>query len=360
MSRRIDDILRGGEPDGHIRAYLGHCRQTIRLAEMAAQIPQCSWGFSHPDGSVSTMQILAETRHLTFLLAVDARTLAFDGHYGAALARCLTTRGLARHVGDDTLLTFFHSMAIDAMARRVVQYTLDLMPPETDTLRWLRGQMAAMEGVPESLGRVLQMDFEFVLDSLQTDAELLQAIREQLAEDAVNEQAREEAWNMTDEEIVARAREPYSPFLDQILQLLDSEMSYEQKYEEIERRGRELVEQYGSDPAAGYAVNGCQAHRIDRSYGLLMHDRASYNALKAAIEVYMVVAETGTLPETLPLYLPKDPFSGEPFAYEVIDDGFILRCRARDLYASKKLIRPGEPPEILEDVIQQYEFKVRR
>ncbi|MBN2134022.1 MAG: hypothetical protein JW741_31250 [Sedimentisphaerales bacterium] len=360
MSRRINDILRGGEPDGQIRAYLGYCRQTIRLAEMAAQIPQCTWGWSLPDGTVATMQVGGQARQLTFLLAVDARTLAFDGHYGAALARCLTTRGLARHVGDDTLVTFFLSMAIDAMARGVAQYTLDLMPPETDTLRWLRGQMAAMEGVPESLGRVLQMDFEFVLDSLRTDAELLQGIREQLAEDAVNEQAREEAWNLTDEEIVARAREAYAPFLAQILHVVDSEMSYEQKYEEIERRGRELAEQYGSDPAAGYAVNWCQAHRIERSYGLLMHDRASYNALKAAIEVYTVVAETGALPETLPLYLPKDPFSGEPFAYEITDDGFILRCRARDLYSSKQLIKPGEPPEILEDVIQEYEFKVRR
>jgi len=358
---RIDEVLRGGEPDGQIRAYLGHCRQTIRLAEMAAQIPQCTWGFWLPDGTVSTTQVGVETRQLTSLLAVDARTLAVDGHYRAALARCLTIRGLARHVGDDTLMMFFISQGRDVMARCAVQYVLGVMPLETDTLRWLRGQLTAVEGAPQSLEKVLQMDFELVLDSMRNDAEFLQWVRQWYAEAATTDQAREEAWNLTDEEIIARAREPYSRFLDQILQVLDSEMSYEEKYVELERQGHELVEEYRGDPAAGHAVIWCQAKRIVDFYGLLVRDRAAYNALKAAIEVYTVVAETGALPETLPLDLLKDPFSGEPFAYEITDDGFILRCRSRDLYASKKVYRPVFwPPEVVEDVIQQYEFKVRR
>jgi len=358
---RIDEVLRGGEPDGQIRAYLGHCRQTIRLAEMAAQMPQCTWGFSLPDGTLATADIAMETRPLTSLLAVDARTLAFDGHYRAAFARCLTIWGLARHVGDDTLMMFFISQGCDVMARCVLQYVLGVMPPKTGTLRWLRGQLTAVEGTPQSLKKVLQMDFELVLDNMRNDAEFLQWVRQSYAEVATNDQAREEAWSLTDEEIIARARQPYSRYLDQVLLVLDSEMSYEEKYVELERQAYDLAEEYRSDPAAGHVVIWCQAKRISDFYGVVVRNRAAYEALKAAIEVYMVVAETGVLPETLPLYLPKDPFSGEPFAYEISDDGFILRCRSRDLYASKKNYRPVlRPPGVVEDVIQQYEFKVRR
>ena len=45
--------LSGEEPDDKVRAYLRGCRETIRLAEMAGQMPQCTWGLSRPDGGSS-------------------------------------------------------------------------------------------------------------------------------------------------------------------------------------------------------------------------------------------------------------------------------------------------------------------
>jgi len=355
---RINEVLRGGKADGQVRQYLGYCRKTFRLAEMAAQIPQCTWGVSLPDGTGASGGMTREAHHLTSLLAADARTLASDAHYRVALARCLTIRRLAHHVGDDTPLMFSVSIAIDSMARRAMQYVLGVTPPETNTLRWLRGQLGVVEGAPGSLEKVLQTNLRFLPDEMRKDADVLQGIRERIAEETLSEQAREEALGLSEEEIITRACRAYSRLLDQVLRVLDSGMSYEQKYAEIGKQTRELTQR--SDPAARYAAFWCQAGRITDSYGLIVCERAAYNALKAAIEIYMVVAETGALPHTLPLYLPKDPFSGEPFAYEITGDGFVLRCRSRDLDSSKKLYRPGEAPEILEDVIQQYEFKVRR
>jgi hypothetical protein len=43
--------------------------------------------------------------------------------------------------------------------------------------------------------------------------------------------------------------------------------------------------------------------------------------------------------------LPKDLFSGEDFEYEKKDDGFVLRCRAKDLGKDK---------------IHEYEFKLKK
>lgn len=177
-SDMIHAVLRGAEPDYKIRAYLGHCRETIRLAEMAGQMPQCTWGLSHPDGGDASTLVIAGVRQLAFVLAVDARTLAFDGNDRAALARCLAIRQLARHIGDDTLMMFLVSFATDTFAHGTMQDVLSIQPAQTETLQWLRGQLAAVGGTPRSLTRVLYRDFELAVDGLRRDTARLEEIRE--------------------------------------------------------------------------------------------------------------------------------------------------------------------------------------
>jgi hypothetical protein len=80
-------------------------------------------------------------------------------------------------------------------------------------------------------------------------------------------------------------------------------------------------------------------------YSLQVRHRASSNALKAAIEIYLAMAKTGRLPSTLPDYLPKDPYSGQDFEYQTTAESFVLRCRVKAIDDNK---------------VWQYEFKVRR
>jgi len=70
-----------------------------------------------------------------------------------------------------------------------------------------------------------------------------------------------------------------------------------------------------------------------------------FNAVIAAIHIYTADSKTGKLPEKLPAGLPKNMFSGRDFEYERTADGFILRCRGKDLD---------------KNVVYQYEFKVSR
>jgi hypothetical protein len=63
----------------------------------------------------------------------------------------------------------------------------------------------------------------------------------------------------------------------------------------------------------------------------------------AAIELYLIKAKTGTLPNELPTDLPQDPFSDNNFVYEKTADGFVLKCQGRDLSR---------------DVVHEYAFKV--
>ena len=76
---------------------------------------------------------------------------------------------------------------------------------------------------------------------------------------------------------------------------------------------------------------------ISRIYTLKTREEALDNALKAGIDLCLRKAETGALPAALPTGLPKDPFSGQDFAYERTDSGFILCCQGTELGADNKV-----------------------
>jgi hypothetical protein len=71
--------------------------------------------------------------------------------------------------------------------------------------------------------------------------------------------------------------------------------------------------------------------------------KTSVNALNCALGIYAHKAGTGELPDEIPADSPKDLFSGGNFEYEKTKDGFVLRCRGRDLFKNE---------------IHEYEFKV--
>ncbi len=85
---------------------------------------------------------------------------------------------------------------------------------------------------------------------------------------------------------------------------------------------------------------------VARSYRSMTRRQTHVNALKTAIDLYIVKARTGQLPDTLPADSPPDLFSGKPFAYSKTPDGFILRCRVKE-----------DPNR--DDDADEYEFKVK-
>ncbi|MHC4539765.1 MAG: hypothetical protein ACYS74_08295 [Planctomycetota bacterium] len=326
-SLKIDQILKGAEPDRQIRIYLGHCLPMIRVAELASQIPQCAWGLWYEaEAEFGINSLGVQTRHLTFILAVDSRTLAADGHCRAALARCLTIRRLARHIGDETIIAYLVSRQTDAMALVTLQHVLGVMPPGTDTLAWLQGQLAVVRGAPPAIGKALQADFEGVLHNLRTNPNYLRKLRTVLVEKAEDAQTAKEARNLTDEELLSRARRPYRRFLDSVFRVMASDMPCEWKHARIEELTDELEEEYGDDPAAASVISVC-AGRLPEWYELQVRHQAHLSGIKAAVEIYLVVAEAGRLPAKLPEHLPKDPFTGRDFGYEIMDEGFALRCQ---------------------------------
>jgi hypothetical protein len=88
------------------------------------------------------------------------------------------------------------------------------------------------------------------------------------------------------------------------------------------------------------------APSTQRIFSLATRYKTHNNAIKTAIEIYLIKAKTGKLPDVLPAGLPGDLFSDKPFIYEKTSEGFTLRCQGKDL--SK-----DESP-------YEYKFKVKK
>jgi len=125
--------------------------------------------------------------------------------------------------------------------------------------------------------------------------------------------------------------------------LADSEMTDEQRLAEMQKVLYELGEAFRIERSK-FGFSG-EFNVIDRLFKSQVRHTAQINSIKAAADVYLVLAKTGQLPEKLPDHLPKDPYSSKDFEYETTKEGFVLRCRVKPIDKNK---------------VTQYEFKVKR
>jgi hypothetical protein len=340
---QINKVLRGAKSDEKVREYLDmvETRETLRIAEAATEILDCSWGIMRSKGGLMT--ILGELRQLAFLLEADARTLAADGKYRAALERCLSIRRLAQHIADEATLGYLSSMPLHWRAFQCVQYVLSSMPPDRDTLTWLQSQISTVQGAPPPPGRAMEITLDDILKFFRMYPEFLATWRESLPELIEDESARQEILNLTDEELLQQARESYNRFLASVNRVIGSDMPYTQKYVVLQELKEELVNHPVDDPVDILWL--FLPSNVVKQHNIYVRGIANFNGTRAAIEIYMVKAETGQLPEMLPAHLPKDPFTGKDFEYDTAKDGFVLRCREK---------------EIGENKLWEYEFSIQR
>lgn len=341
----LDAVLLGAEPDEKLREYLNlpESRETIRIAEAATQIPQCSWGIMRSQGIyyLTLKTLIGQVRQIAFLLEVDARTLAVDGEYRAALDRCLSIRRLAQHIADEATLGYLVSMPLHWRAFLGIQYVLGSIPPDRDTLIWLQSQISTVQGAQPPPGRALEITLDDALKFLSMHPEYFTTWRENVSELIEDESARQEILSLTDEELLERAKESYNKFLSSVNRVMGSDIPYQQKYLELQELEEEPKNHPVQDPVGILLL--FVLSNVAEQHDIYIRGIANFNAIRAAIEIYMVKAETGQLPEMLPAHLPKDPFSSQDFEYEATNQGFVLRCREK---------------EIGEDRIWEYEFVI--
>ncbi|UCC97591.1 MAG: hypothetical protein JSW66_17325 [Phycisphaerales bacterium] len=335
--------MAGVDPNKEIRNYLRECRGTIELAQAASEVSECDWGFLYSRGFTLNAPQLTEIRELGTLLRTDALLLAADGDYRAAFRRCLMIRRFARHVGDEGIFPYSTSTTLDGSALYCMRVLFGHMKPDVEILTWLKGELLTETGSPPSVARAFMTEMELALRKLRTNQQLLKSVRDEFVEKAGDDEAAKTIAGLTDEEFIALVQKPYADVLSSLLQVMASEAPHTQKLADMQRLASELEGQFER-----YFFIHMVMYRPESAPSLYTHQvlhESSCNAFMAGMEIYLARAKTGRLPEELPAGLPKDPFTGKDFTYEVIKDGFGLSFPDKNVPKLKN---------------RRYEFKVRR
>jgi hypothetical protein len=365
------------EPNEKITKYIERNHNTIELAIAASEIPGCNWGMRYSEGFLVLLPHLSQVRNLSRLIIVDARILAAKGDYQQAIERCLIVHKMCLHIGGETIISFLLSRSISRLADDCLQDILSDMPPDVETLIWFKNQLVTMPRA-FSLKAALSTEKQIALHSihvenveqlfpaindslniiddeqreklmlaliaaLNTNRKNMEKLLQALVSDADRETALEQLRQLGAEELLESNRDYYSSYMADLQGILDTPMSYVDTYTELKKLSEMSKRQAMENPAA--LLTAVISPQLFKIYGHDISVRSRANAIKTGLDIYIMNAKTGRMPDKLPAGLPKDLFSGKDFQYEKTKTGFILCCQGKNLD---------------KDQIHQYEFKVSK
>jgi hypothetical protein len=235
-------------------------------------------------------------------------------------------------------------MAIDGMVASRIQDILADMPQDLETLTWLKAKLAEVPFKTPSLRVAMRLEKECFSAEMRVEKrnELL-AMCSGTGEVGDLEKMATQRLAEGDEAFFAKNRDYYIKNMNSLDEVLDSSIPYTEVYSRLkqlnEKPGKEITE----NPDATLTTLLLPA--FGNIYSIEIRTKTISNSVRTAVEIYIIKAKTGKLPDTLPAGLPGDFFSGKPFLYEKTTDGFILRCQSKDL---------------LKNEIHQYEFKIKK
>ena len=175
------------------------------------------------------------------------------------------------------------------------------------------------------------MEREVASDYLRPERreDLIQVLAESASISEAGGMNAEEIRKAATDQVLGRAREYYSKYMDSVFVVLRGQTPYAEAYAKLQDLAKQAEQDAAKDPAVRLFRAGVPA--VTKMYATQVRHQADFNSLQAAVEVYLAKAGTGRLPTSLPAAAPRDPYTGGEFKYEPTDNGFVLRCGAKDL-----------------------------
>lgn len=368
MRKKLYDLERHQiEPDRQITRYITKQQYVIDLLTTAADLPNCDWGFDYSMGVAFYVPHLHSFRELSRIVIADAKILVEQGDYETALKRCLTLYKMSRHVSDDLMITLLAGGSSVVMANECIKYILSEMPSDVTTFHWLKAELSRIDSKPFALKNSLGNEYKLVVADMTPDridkivtlflepvkVNLIsspdklptkrQVGKKRIEEEQNWEEIVRERVSKADEDFFERNRIYCKNYIDEVLLALELQLPYKQAHTKLIELEQELKNDSSTNPDA--TITAVVKPPLARVLSITVRINTFTNAVRAAIEIYVIKAKTGSLPDELPDSLPGDLFSSQPFKYEKTTDGFILRCRGKDPVKNK---------------IHEYAFKVSK
>lgn len=314
----LDEVAKGADPNESVKKYLNlpESRVTIELVQEAAQIPLCDWGPLYPGGYGHGVLAPSLQRFSRFM-QVYAHNLAAEGDFRSAFENCIGIQRFAGHIGGETFLMFAVSRMVNGRALTSIRLVLGSVPPDVETLTWLKGHLVPSNVLPSRIIKILRSNCNLHLLFMHDHPKAYLPWWEEYPEAIEDPNAKKK--------ILECANKLYNKHLESTLKILESDLPYAGKKAELQKLINKI--EYKADSNDCSIILGDCIPYIESCYNIMVRDVANFNALTVALEIYLINARTGQIPEILPDNQAKDPFSDEDFEYKVTDEGFALRYR---------------------------------
>jgi len=328
------------EPNDQIRQYVDDNHEAIKVAIRAAEIPHCDFQWHFSDGLEMDIPCVFGCVELSKAILAKAKVLEEEGDYDGALELCLSVRKIGRHLSQQPLpMSQMVAVKINKYANNCIQGILAKISADAQTLQSLQNQLTQIDNLPLSLKPAIYIERK-EMSAYMTGSRAAEIPLEDFIAAPSLKQIAKDRIAVADDEFFTRNQLYWQKHIDTIISALD--LPYAQACAEIKEEYSKAVNDAIENPDATMAA--LFTHDMSKFLSVIVYGRTHSNVIRAAVAVYLIKAETAKLPDSLPAGLPKDLFSDKDFQYEKTADGFILRCRGKDLNKDK---------------IREYQFKVR-
>ncbi|MCK4999237.1 MAG: hypothetical protein KAS23_06870, partial [Anaerohalosphaera sp.] len=339
--------------------YVNANRKAIELTIEASKLEYCDWGeqFSLDDPNYSTLDGIL---YLAELLLADIRIRLDSEEPQKLVQRCIDVYDITSHIDAKSSIGFVIKIVLEDKASDALALILSKESVNIDTLELLKHKL-----LEHQKSRTPFID-SFDHETARIAAELEKATKAKAKSDMTfqdlfrdNEELRlcfywqlaqvkdfnKENWGL----VCPKNNYYYIQHSKAIRQAIQK--PYQKAYPEIVRlEEKALNDSHTKDETTGKstihydALSTSSMSSVKGVYSYSIRSDTHFNALLCAVDVYIIKAKTGKLPDALPANRAKDIFSGEDFVYERTVDGFVLRCRGKD---------------VRKDKVHQWEFKVK-
>jgi len=333
IREELYDVIAGKtEPTDKFVEFIEGQDYIVEVVMTASQIKSCDWGHNLSKGFMMRMPTLAHLRKISMLVLADAVILAKKGDCSTAADRCIATYRMAQHIKDGVLICNLVGIAIEKATTTVVQQILATPEVDAKTLRKLK--IALDEIAAANTGLVKCMQSEIAATTTFSTPEEIVRI-------AIMESGSDVKASDYDKELCEKSIVYYKKHMDRMVKVM--ELPYAEAVAGIKELNDKMQADTKKKPEA--VLSAVLVPAIGKVLSTDVKARTDINALRTAVEIYLIKATTGKLPDSLPAQMPKDMFSGRHFEYKTTKTGFTLRCRAKNLKTDK---------------IEEYAFKVAK
>ena len=127
MADMLADLQKGKiELNDKIREFVKENRQIINTVLDASELKNCDWGIDVSGGMDVTIPHLSKMKQLSRLIIAEAKILAEDGDYEAALSRCMNLYKMARHINDRIYISYLVTISINSLTNKCITQIMSI------------------------------------------------------------------------------------------------------------------------------------------------------------------------------------------------------------------------------------------